>query len=251
MIHNKYSKYIFILIGLVLISCGSNKIPTNINAEQVFNSGMELFEDGEYLEAQKYFDIITLQYPASQFADQAQFYYAEANFQREEYILAAYQYNKLRRVYPGSSHSKESMYKSAMCYYKISPPYDRDQDYTSKAIEAFMEFQYLYPDDSLNTESSKRITELRNKLAHREFFTAGLYTKMESPQSAVIYYDIVINNYSDTEYFEDAYIGKIESLYFMKKYDKLTSTIRAYSTNFPNGKATSRNNEILEEIANR
>jgi outer membrane protein assembly factor BamD len=233
----------------ILISCGGNKTPENVSAEQVFKKGMELFEQGDYLEAKQYFDIIKLQYPASQYADKAQYYLAEVNFRREEFILAAFNFSMLRRVYPGSPYSKESMYKNALCYYQISPPYDRDQEYTTKAIEAFMEFQYLYPDDSLFTESSKKIKELRNKLAYREFFTAELYRKMESPKSSVVYYDLVINNYSDSDYFEDAYIGKIESLYFMKKYEVLISAIRAYSTNFPKGKAIDKNNKILDEIS--
>jgi outer membrane protein assembly factor BamD len=112
-----------------------------------------------------------------------------------------------------------------------------------------MEFQYLYPDDSLNVESSNRIKDLRDKLAYREFFTAGLYSKMESPKASIVYYDAVINNFSDTKYFEDAYIGKIEALYLMKKYDQVAGVIRAYATNFPQGKATERNSVILQEIS--
>ncbi|MBX3044105.1 MAG: outer membrane protein assembly factor BamD [Candidatus Kapabacteria bacterium] len=231
-----------------IISCGGMKTPENLNAEQVFNDGVKLFENGDYLEAKQYFDIIKLQYPASQYADNAQYYLAEINYKRSEYILAAFNYSMLRRVYPGSPYSKESLYKNALCYFQLSPSYDRDQEYTTKAIESFMEFQYLYPDDSLNIESGKRIAELRDKLAYREFFTAELYRKMESPRASVIYYDAVINNFSDSKYYEDSYIGKIEALYFMKRYDQAVSIIRAYSTQFPNGKATSRNNQIVKEI---
>ncbi len=240
----------FIFFSILVANCGGTKTPENISAEQVYNKGLELFHQGEYLEAKSYFDIIKLQYPASQYADKAQYYLSEVYFKREEYILAAYNYSTLRRIYPGSQYSKESMYKNALCYYLLSPTYDRDQEYTKKAIEAFMEFQYLYPDDSLNIESSNRIKELRNKLAYREFFTAELYRKMDSPKSAVVYFDLVINNYSDSDYYELAYIGKIDALYYMKKYDLLTSAIRAYNTNFPNGKAVNSNNNILKEISN-
>lgn len=229
-------------------SCGGLQKPENNNAEQVYNKGIELFNKGEYLDAKQYFDIIKLQYPASQFADDAQYYLAEINYKRDEFILAAFNYSMLRRVYPGSDYSKESLYKNALCYYSLSPSYDRDPEYTNKAIEAFMEFQYLYPEDSLNIESSKRIGELRDKLAYREFFTAELYKKMDSPRASVVYFDAVINNFSDSKYYEDAYIGKIEALYYMKKYDQLVSIIRAYAAQFPNGKAINRNNQIIKEI---
>lgn len=241
-------KILLFLLLISVVACSSHKTPENINAEQVFSKGVELYNNEDYLEAKQYFDIIKLQYPASQYADDAQYYLAEINFHRDEFILAAFNYSMLRRVYPGSSHSKESLYKNALCYYNLSPSFDRDQEYTSKAIESFMEFQYLYPDDSLNVESSKRISELRDKLAYREYFTAILYRKMDSPRASVIYFDAVINNYSDTKYYEDAFIGKIEALYFMKKYDQLVSIIRAYASQFPNGKAISNNSKILQEI---
>jgi outer membrane protein assembly factor BamD (BamD/ComL family) len=60
----------------------------------------------------------------------------------------------------------------------------------------------------------------------------------------------VINSYSDSQYYEDSYIGKIEALYYMKKYDQAVSIIRAYASLFPNGKAISRNNIIVNEINN-
>ncbi len=235
-------------IALFLSSCGGLQKPENNSAEQVYSKGVELFKESEYLDAKQYFDIIKFQYPASQYADDAQWYMSEIHFMREEYILAAFNYSMLRRVYPGSDYSKESLYKNALCYYNLSPTYDRDPEYTNKAIESFMEFQYLYPDDSLNIESSKKISLLRDKLAYREFFTAELYVKMGSPKASIAYYDAVINNFSDSKYYEDSYIGKIEALYFMKKYDQAVSIVRAYATQFPNGKSISRNNQIVNEI---
>ena len=243
-----YSLMTILSVLVFITSCGGTKTPENTSAEQVYAKGVELFHEEEYLEAKQYFDIIKLQYPASQYADDAQYYLSEINFKRDEYILAAFNYSMLRRVYPGSPYSKESLYKNALCYYKLSPSYDRDQEYTNKAIESFMEFQYLYPEDSLNTESANRIIELRDKLAYREYFTAELYRKMTNPKASVIYYDAVINKFSDSKYFEDAYIGKIEALYLMKRYEQVISIIRAYSTQFPKGKATARNNIIIKEI---
>ncbi len=58
--------------------------------------------------------------------------------------------------------------------------------------------------------------------------------KLDSPVSAVIYYDSVINSYSDTQYYEPAFYGKIVALVYMKKYREANSTFLAYRTNFPN-----------------
>ncbi len=99
--------------------------------------------------------------------------------------------------------------------------FERDQEYTVKAIESFQEFQYLYPDkDSLFSVASEKISELRTKLAHREYFTATLYRKLNAPLAAKIYFDRVINDYDDTEYYEPAYFEKLKCFLKWKNMTK-------------------------------
>jgi outer membrane protein assembly factor BamD len=245
---NSIKILVLVIVLITLASCGASKVQESRTPEQIYQDGVKLFNDEDYLEAKTTFDLIRLQYPASQFADDAQYYLAEISYKREEFIMAAYSYNMLRRVYPGSQYSKESLYKTALSYFGLSPTYDRDQEYTKKAIESFQEFQYLYPEDSLSAESSKKIKELRSKLAHREYFTAELYKKLDSPRSSLVYYDAVINNFNDTEYYEPAMSGKIELLFFMKKYEQIQSLINAYKTTFPDNLNNQKFDEMLKKI---
>lgn len=237
---------IIIICFAIITSCSSSIDTRNMTAEELFSKGKELLEDNNYLESQKMFDLIKLQFPASQYADDAQFYLAELDFKREKYILAAFGYNSLRRIYPSSEYNKQSLFMRAICYYKLSPPYERDQEYTRKAIESFMEFQSTYPKDSLSNESDLKIAEMRNKLAQREFTTAELYSKLDDPKAAIVYYDFVLNLYDDTKYFEDSYFGKVKSLIKMKRVDEAKSIIQLYNNKFPNGNYNSEMKTMLE-----
>ncbi len=240
---------LILVVSLFISSCAGTKGPETRPVDEIFKSALELFNSEDYLEARTLFELIKLQYPASQFADDAQYYFAEIHYNREEYIMAAFHYNLLRRVYPGSEYGKICLYKAAMSNFKLSPPFDRDQDYTRKAIDAFQEFQYMFPTDSLYKEASERIMDLRTKLAYREFFTAGLYIKMESPNSSIIYYDAVINKFNDTKYYEPAFVGKIDAYMIMKKYDKVRDLIYLYKNNFPKGENIQKVETILNEIS--
>lgn len=239
-------KIILLSILTFLASCGSSLDTRNMTAENLFEKGKEYLESEDYLESQKMFDLIKLQYPASQYADDAQFYLAELDFKREKYILAAFNYNSLRRVYPSSEYNKQSLYMRSLCYYKLSPPYERDQEYTKKAIESFIEFQSTYPSDSLTTLSDEKIKEMRDKLSKREFSTAELYSKLDDPKAAIVYYDLVIDTYDDTSYFEDSYYGKIKSLIKMKRYEEAQSIIQLYDKTFPSG---NYNKELKQALA--
>lgn len=224
----------------LLISCSGVKTTGEIqNAESAYTAGVKAFNDEDYFEAQRLFDVIRLQFPTTQYADDAQFYLGEISYAKKEFVMAAFNYGMVRRSYPGSPLNKTALFKTAMCYYELSPPADRDQDYTKKAIASFSEFQAIFPLDSLYEESGKRINELRNRLAERELITAELYRSLYSNRSALIYYDVIIDDYPDTEHYETAFVGKIESLIALRRYDDARSMIDLYKKRFADGKLKS------------
>jgi outer membrane protein assembly factor BamD len=197
---------------------------------------MLLYNEEEWLDAEKTLELIRYQFPASKYADDAQFYLGEIDFRQGEFVLAAYNYNRVRTNYPGSEYARESLFKSALAYIELSPPFDRDQEYTKKAIEALNLYQRLYPNDNKYSEASDKITSLREKLAEREYFTATLYRKSDELRSTAIYYQSVIDDYPDTSFYEPACFGKIEVLMLMFKYDEALGLIDLYKRRFPQGK---------------
>ncbi|MFH1050292.1 MAG: outer membrane protein assembly factor BamD [bacterium] len=230
-----HTVFVLTIVSLGFYACSSSDKTELKSAEGIYNKAMALFNDKEYLEAKTTFDLIRLQYPASQFADDAQYYIAECHFKREEYVLSAWNYNMLRRLHPNSNYYKESLFKVCLSYYNLAPQYDLDPDYTIKTIKSMSEFQATYSTDSLALTMDTYIQELRDRLAEREYRTAELYRKLNSPASALIYFDIVINEYDDTKFFEPAYFGKIEVLVEMKKWEQAKTTIGYYCILFQGG----------------
>lgn len=239
-----------VIILMSLESCSSAQLTEIRTADDLFKLAKEKYDKEDYEEASKLFDLLKLQYPASQYADDAQFYLAEISFKRGEYIMAAFHYNWLRRSYTNSPYSKESLYKTALCYYNLSPPFDRDQEYTFKAIEAFQDFQNIYPADSLSVLAGNYIKELRNKLAYRNYFVASLYYKWLSYKSSLVYIDFVLDDFSDSDYVEDAYWLKISIYKEMKLFLDLKEILKNYRNKFPNGKYISQVNLLEKQLAN-
>ncbi|MPN28529.1 Outer membrane protein assembly factor BamD [bioreactor metagenome] len=122
----------------------------------------------------------------------------------------------------------------------LAPDYHKDQEFTKKAIRTLQDFQYYYPEkDSLYNETDIMIVKLRNTLGQKDYETAQLYKKLESPRSALIYYDSVIKDYDDTDFFEPAWFGKIEMLYMLKRTEEAENAVLMYNKLFPDGKFTS------------
>lgn len=223
--------FMFVLatLGLALSSCSSSEGAKKAKTvDEIFSEAKAAYDDDNWIEAQAKFDVIKLQYPASQYADDAQYYLAEISFQRSEYIMAAFNYNQLRRSYPSSEYVRESMFKAALCYDKISLPADRDQENTRKAILAYTDFQSVYMRDSLALEATKRIRDLRDRLAERFWQAAEHYVRTYARRAALIQYDAIIDEYPDSKWLEPALVQKIEILIQLQRNDEARTAIAAY-----------------------
>lgn len=246
----KFVLYFIFVYTLTIIGCSTAKKEEIRSSDELFEKAKSEYQKKKYEEAEKYFDLLKLQYPASQYADDAQFYLGEISFEKGDYIMAAFHYSTLRRWYPASEYSKIALFKTALSYYKLSPPFDREQEYTFKAIEYLLEFLNTYPNDSLTSVANSYLKELRNKLAYRNYFTANLYYKWESPKSALIYLDIVLDEYSDTDYAEDALWLKIQIYKERGLFLDLEELLERYKKMFPYGKYISQVN-VLEKLKER
>lgn len=208
----------FVFAAAALAACSSSDLPENRTAEQEFRLGLEEFQDENYQEAIQHFEVIRLQFPGSSVADSARYYTAFARYQREEYLLASYEFNQI--IVGGSSRElmADAYYQFAQCYYQLSPQVQLDQTYTTRAIDALQNFVEAYPQHPKAQECEKQTIELVNRLAEKEYRTGLLYEKMEAPESAVVYYTAVTDRYYNTDFADDAMAGKVRALFAMKRY---------------------------------
>ncbi|MBI5475162.1 MAG: outer membrane protein assembly factor BamD [Ignavibacteriales bacterium] len=237
-----------IYASLLLSACSSSNALKQITAEERFEMGKKLFDDEDYLEAIKEFEIVKIQFPGSTVADDAQYYLAETRFKMEEYLLAAEEYQELRRNMSASNFVPKAQFKIALCYFNLSPKSGLDQQYTYRAIDEFQTFMEYYPTDELVKEAAEDIKILNTKLAKKLFDTAELYMNMEYYKSATFYYNSIIEKYHDTQYAEYSYIGKARSLIARSKYTEARQVIDKYYDKFPSGSLMQTVDELKSKI---
>jgi outer membrane protein assembly factor BamD len=242
--------FVFILPLCVsfMIGCGTDEVTDQLSAEERFRLGMAKFKEGDYLDAIEDFKVITLQFQGSAFADDAQFYMAECRYMREEYILAAYEYEVLLRTMPTSQYVGRARYRRAMCYYNLSPNSYLDQEHTRKAIDEFQAFIEYHPTDTLVSDAEAKITELRTKLAKKEFENGVIYMKMEYYKAAAVYFDLILEKYHDTPYAEPALLKKVEALMSRKRFQEAAEEIEKFFKKYPQSSLLPEAERLREEV---
>jgi outer membrane protein assembly factor BamD len=239
---------LLLVAAFALVGCSENVIKKNLTAEERFEVALKMFNKGDYFRARTQFKIITLNHPGSSVVDKAQFYLAESHFKMKEYLLAAEEYKKLLRLYPRSDLVDDAQFKVALCYFKLSPKPSLDQDYTFKAIQELQRFLEDFPESELVPEAGEKLKQLRDKLAKKEYDNATIYRKMAYYESALIYYDSVLNNYYDTKYADEALYWKGVMHKELRQYNKARTAFEMYLKKYPKSRFVPRVREYLREI---
>ena len=242
--------YLFCLLftAFVLASCSSQKLAGDLTLEQRMQEAIELFNKRKYLDARTQFRVITLSHGGSQLADKAQFYLAECHYALKEYILSSAEYERLLKVYPNSEFRDDAKYKLGMSYFQLSPKYSLDQEYTLKAIEHFQEFLEEHHSSEYTPEVEKKLSEARGKLAHKLFAAADQYRKMGELSAAIIYYQMVLDKYYDSDYAADAQYWVGECYRKQKHYDLAAVEFEKFMQKFSGHSYTSRVQSYLAEM---
>ncbi len=227
-------KKIFIILILALLwSCSSTVDTSNMTADEHLKYAMSLYNDEDYQKAVKEFQAIILQFAGSAVNDDAQFYLAMSYFKQEQYLLAAYEFSKLIRDIPASPFVPEAQFMLADSYYELSPPYPLEQTYTKKAIQEFQAFIDFFPVDKRVEEAERKIDELNNKLAQKEYHSALIYERMGYYNAAIKYYGLVVDTYHDTKFAPMALYRKIELLVQKNRKSEALRDISFFLSKYP------------------
>lgn len=252
---HSYLKLFCIIFALcfsaaVFTSCGSSKSDKEINddPEKAFDIAYKKYQNRDYYDAIEDLGLIKLKYSGTKIIDKAIYYLGMSYYARKEFVLGAYEFEYLLKNYPGSELALKARYQLAMCYYGLSPAYSLDQTYTKYAIQEFRNFMDLYPKDPLASESEKRIIELKNKLALKEYKSAEQYMILGNYKAAIIYYDALLDEYFETDLADDALYGKIQALVSKKKYDEVNKEIERFESKFRNSDLLSKVEKIKNQI---
>jgi outer membrane protein assembly factor BamD len=229
-------------------ACGSDDATKQLSAEERYELGMKAFSDEDYLAAIEEFKVVSLQYQGSKVADSAQFYMAECRYLREEYILAAFEYEILLRTMPSSNFVSRSRFKRATCFYELSPQSHLDQNYSKKAIDEYQAFLEYHPGDTLAHFAEERIIELNTKLAKKDYESGMTYMHMEYYKAATYYFDLVLEKYHDTQYAEPALFRKAEALLNRKKFTDAEEAINKFCAKYPSSSMKSDAEQLRADI---
>ena len=249
--HLRYLTLILLALLSIQLISGCNSSKTDINTddpEKAFSIAKRKYDKKDYVDAIDDFSFIKIRFPGTDVSDRVQYYLANSYYYQKEYILAAYEFESFLKNYQMSPLYSEAKYMLGNTYYELSPKYSLDQEFTKEALNQYLSFIETYPQDKNVAEADRKIKELRNKLAYKDFWTAELYMKTDNYKAASLYYQAVYDDYIDSEWADDAMVGQAEAYLNGKKYEDGKRVLEKFYKLFPNSNIRKKADLIKSKI---
>lgn len=161
-----------------------------------FNKLHSKFEKKKYQDAKEGYSELLTSCPGSTFSEQGLFEEAEAYYHLKDWSGAESDYATFFKEYPTSRRfGEEAHYHYALSLSRQVEIPARDQGKTTEAISAFESFMDEYPESKYADSCKPQIDDLRNHLVEKQLQIAHLYSRMDEPQAAAIYYKEILRQY--------------------------------------------------------
>ncbi len=191
--------FTFLLAGTAigLSGCfGHKKLTQEESCQEKWDKARAKFEKKHYLESKEPLSELVTSCPGSAFTEEAMFDVGESHFRLEEWIEAETEYSSFLKDYPASKKYGElAHYRLAQVNSNQVEIPARDQTKTTDAIKSYGSFLDEYPESVYADSAKTQLEKLKDQLAAKQMMIARLYTRMDEPQAAAIYYKNLLKEY--------------------------------------------------------
>jgi outer membrane protein assembly factor BamD len=201
--------------------------------EDLYNSAVDMIEQGRWAEATVRFDEVERQHPYSVWARRAMLMAAFTHYQNNEYeesILAARRFISL---HPGHRDVAYAYYLVGICYYEQIRDVGRDQQITQQAMSSLNEVVRRFPNSEYARDARLKIDLTRDHLAGKEMDVGRWYQRREELNAAINRFRFVVSDYQTTSHVPEALHRLVECYLALGLYNEATATAAVLGYNYP------------------
>jgi outer membrane protein assembly factor BamD len=223
-----------LILFAVVLSCGGKPSLTNRPAKELLDEGIKEYESHKHFNAIELFQSIVYNHPGNPVVDTAQYYLALSYFGNKDYAVAGVEFNRLTVNYPSSAYFENAIFMRAVCYFESTPKhYGLDQSELVTAIKLLEDFIIDFPESRLVIDAQTYLKKANTRLAQKYYQSAVVYRHIGAYIAAKKYYQIVIDDYTNTDYTPNALFEYAEMDLIIGKYAEAHTAFENFLTIFP------------------
>ncbi len=212
--------------GSALSACTSTPPYQGMTAQQVYDIAVGQYDAGEYGKAVEALERLFIAFSGFERAADARLLLAHANFAKGDFLTAQSEYTRFLDRHPSNPEAPVAALGVCKSLAALSPIPERDQTYTQDANAVCRNVVLDYQGTPQAVEAAEVAAQMRLKLAHKDYLNAEFYLRRELYDSAIKYFEFLVQDYGDTEWAPKALLG-IYRANLAIGYDDLAEDARA------------------------
>ena len=229
-------KYTLVFVLLIFLSSCSKKVEEAKNIKKqsqelemisVYNEGFQKLEINDTFNAAQKFLEAELLFPQSEWAPKSALMAAYSYYLQNYYQEALSNLNRYLKTYPNDKDISYANYLIGICYYEMIEDEKRDIGPILKAKKQFEIITDKYPNTDFALDAKFKLDLIQDILASKEMYLAKHYLKKNKWIAAINRYQVIIEEYDETIFVEEAIHRLVEINYRLgmieesKKYANL------------------------------
>ena len=191
-------KITIIIICLVLcVPSFAKRKSKETRCETRLNMGVEAFKNKKYSRAINLLSVARNECGGKLDSPDSLYYFLGSSYMKgRKYEDARTEFRTLIEDYPHSEFIENAYYHIAYCSFKAAPIIQRDSKLLIRAEREFSSFISAYPRSEFNDSARIYLDSIYQKLMEKEILNAEFYEIMNKYESAVIYYQSILEDYA-------------------------------------------------------
>lgn len=252
--NSKYRIFFIVIILTIVLSaaCAGKRDalkPAGTEGDELFRTGNEYYELGKWSKAIKILNEFTLSYPYHANVAEGTYILAESYFNKEDYELAIVEYRRIIRRFSESEFAEKAELMLAESFLESAPNIALEQDVVERALGLYRDFITYRPKSEFIGEAREGVERCRDRLAHKEYYVINLYYKLHKADAAVLYADLLVEEYNGTTWVPKAMLIKGKALY--EQLDQSASAKKIFAKiieDYPDSEEADEAEEYLLKI---
>ena len=225
-------------VSALVAGCSSNRPDTAIAyverpAETIYAEAFQSMDRNQYDVAAAQFDEVERQHPYSEWARRSMLMAAFANYQSNNYEEAISDSERFISLHPGNRSAAYAYYLIAICYFEQIMDVGRDQAATRQALDALEQVVRRYPESRYATDARLKIDMTRDHLAGKEMSVGRWYLRRNYHLAAINRFRNVLRDYGTTSHVPEALHRLVESYVALGVDEEARQVASVLGYNFP------------------
>jgi outer membrane protein assembly factor BamD len=207
---------------------------TRQRVDSLFQAGKQHFRRGKWSKAATDLDrvILIMEYSDARRA-RAQLLYGEALLARGENLQAVREFRKVADEGATGDLAPEGLLRAADAYAELWQRPELDPSYGETALQTYGELAQRYPGTVAAARGARKVADLQELFANKEFKIAMYYIRYKAYDSAILAFRNLIATYPRTSVVPDALVRLVESYRKVEYLEDLRETCRYAERFYP------------------